>query len=120
MKLAIILATWLIAGVGASSVQAQDTTQYQQSQQLLTPTTAAWVGSIAGQNGGLTGGGNGPAFNSATNTLIFGYTNATAMQTITAQAYALQHALDLSNSGIKIGGYNYSWQINNSGMQQEP
>jgi hypothetical protein len=117
MKLVIILATWLIAGVGADSVQAQDTTQYQQSQQLLTPTTAAWVGSVTGQNGGLTGGGNGPAFNSATNTLIFGYTNATAMQTITAQAYALQHALDLSNSGIKIGGYNYSWQINNSGMQ---
>ena len=61
MKLAIILATWLIAGVGAGSIQAQDTTQYQQSQQLLTPTTAAWVGSIAGQNGGLTGGGNGVA-----------------------------------------------------------
>lgn len=37
------------------------------------------------------------------------------MQKITAEAFAIQHALDLSNSGIKINGYNYSWQINNSG-----
>ena len=122
MKLVVILATFLIAGIGSCSVKAQaivpeTTTQYQQSQQLLTPTTAAWSGAVAGQNGGYSGGGNGPAFNSTTNTLTFGYTNATAIQTITAQAYAVQHALDLSNSGIKIGGYNYSWQINNSGEQ---
>ena len=87
------------------------------SQNILTPTVGAWTGSVAGQNAGFSGGGNGPAFNAATNTLIFGYTTATATQSISAEAYAIQHALDLSNSGIKIQGYNYSWKINNSGEQ---
>jgi hypothetical protein len=87
------------------------------SQNILTPTVGAWSGSVAGAAGGLSGGGSGPAFNSGTNTLIFGYTNATATQRITAEAFAIQHALDLSNSGIKINGYNYSWQIDNSGQQ---
>ena len=87
------------------------------SQNILTPTVGAWTGSVAGQNAGFSGGGNGPAFNAATNTLIFGYTTATATQRIGAEAFAIQHALDLSNSGIKINGYNYSWQINNSGEQ---
>jgi hypothetical protein len=87
------------------------------SQNILTPTVGAWTGSVPGQNGGFSGGGNGPAFNSTTNTLIFGYTPATATQRIGAEAFAIQHALDLSNSGIKINGYNYSWQINNSGDQ---
>ena len=85
---------------------------------VLTPTVGAWVGSVPGQNGGYSGGGNGPAFNSTTNTLIFGYTTATATQTITAEAFAIQHALNLSNSGIRINGYNYSWYINNSGDQR--
>jgi hypothetical protein len=87
------------------------------SQNILTPTVGAWTGSVPGQNGGFSGGGNGPAFNSTTNTLIFGYTPATTTQRISAEAFAIQHALDLSNSGIKINGYNYSWQINNSGEQ---
>ena len=87
------------------------------SQNILTPTVGAWTGSVAGQNAGYSGGGNGPAFNAGTNTLIFGYSTATATQRISAEAFAIQHALDLSNSGIKINGYNYSWQINNSGDQ---
>jgi hypothetical protein len=81
----------------------------------LTPSVGAWSGSVTGQAGGFSGGGSGPAYNEATNTLIFGYTTATATQRINAEAFAIQHALDLSNSGIKINGYNYSWQINNSG-----
>jgi hypothetical protein len=85
------------------------------SQNILTPSVGAWSGSVTGQAGGFSGGGNGPAYNAATNTLIFGYTTATATQRINAEAFAIQHALDLSNSGIKINGYNYSWQINNSG-----
>jgi hypothetical protein len=85
---------------------------------VLTPTVGAWVGSVPGQNAGYSGGGNGPAFNAATNTLIFGYTTRTATQTITAEAFAIQHALNLSNSGIRINGYNYSWYINNSGDQR--
>lgn len=87
------------------------------SDNILTPSTSAWSGSVTGQNGGFTGGGNGPAYNPTTNTLIFGYTERTATQRITAEAFAIQHALDLSNSGIKINGYNYSWYINNSGEQ---
>jgi len=85
------------------------------SENILTPSVGAWSGSVVGQAGGFSGGGNGPAYNPATNTLIFGYTNATATQRINAEAFAIQHALDLSNSGIKINGYNYSWMINNSG-----
>jgi uncharacterized membrane protein YfcA len=84
------------------------------SQNILTPSVGAWSGSVAGQAGGFSGGGSGPAFNPVTNTLIFGYTTATATQRINAEAFAIQHALDLSNSGIKINGYNYSWLINNS------
>ena len=110
MKLVAFVVAFLIA----SFVNAQTPIT---SQNILTPTVGAWTGSVAGQNGGFSGGGNGPAFNSATNTLIFGYSTATATQRITAEAFALQHALDLSNSGIKINGYNYSWQINNSGEQ---
>ena len=87
------------------------------SQNIVTPTVGAWTGSVAGTNGGYSGGGSGPSFNATTNTLTFGYTTATTTQRMTAEAFAIQHALDLSNSGIKINGYNYSWQINNSGQQ---
>ena len=107
---------FLVVGLVALTPRAKAQTQIT-SQNILTPTVDAWTGSVAGQNGGYSGGGNGPAFNATTNTLIFGYTTATATQRITAEAFAIQHALDLSNSGIKINGYNYSWQINNSGEQ---
>ena len=114
MKLVSVLAAILLAGVGFCSAQAQTPIT---SQNILTPTVGAWTGSVAGQNGGFSGGGNGPAFNATTNTLIFGYTTKTATQNIAAEAFAIQHALDLSNAGIKINGYNYSWKINNSGDQ---
>lgn len=87
------------------------------SQNIVTPTVGAWTGSVTGTNGGFSGGGSGPSFNATTNTLTFGYTTTTTTQRMTAEAFAIQHALDLSNSGIKINGYNYSWQINNSGEQ---
>ena len=109
---AVIVATILIAGFGSCSVKAQTPIT---SQNILTPSTNAWSGSVTGQAGGYSGGGNGPAYNPLTNTLIFGFTTATATQRISAEAFAIQHALDLSNSGIKINGYNYSWLINNSG-----
>jgi hypothetical protein len=114
MKLIAFITAFMLAGFGSCSVKAQTPIV---SQNILTPTVNAWSGSVAGQNGGYSGGGNGPAFNAVTNTLIFGYTTKTATQNITAEAFAIQHALDLSNSGIKINGYNYSWQINNSGQQ---
>ena len=112
MKLVAMLAVVLMVGFGACSVNAQTPIT---SQNILTPSTNAWSGSVTGQAGGFSGGGSGPAYNPVTNTLIFGYTEKTATQRITAEAFAIQHALDLSNSGIKINGYNYSWLINNSG-----
>jgi len=114
MKLIAFIAAIAIAGFGSCSVKAQTPIV---SNNILMPTVNAWSGSVPGASGGYSGGGNGPAFNAGTNTLIFGYTNATATQRITAEAFALQHALDLSNSGIKINGYNYSWKIDNSGQQ---
>jgi hypothetical protein len=110
MKLVAVISAFLIAGSCAVKAQTPVT-----SQNILTPSVSAWSGSVAGQAGGFTGGGQGPAYNATTNTLTFGYTNATAIQRINAEAFAIQHALDLSNSGIKINGYNYSWMINNSG-----
>lgn len=107
---------FLVVGLVAFTPRAKAQTPIT-SENILTPTVGAWTGSVAGQNGGFAGGGNGPAFNAGTNTLIFGYTTATATQRISAEAFAIQHALDLSNSGIKINGYNYSWYINNSGEQ---
>jgi len=115
IRLVIVFVVFILAMIlGHCSAQAQTPIV---SQNILTPTVGAWTGSVAGSAGGLSGGGSGPAFNAATNTLIFGYTSKTATQNITAEAFAIQHALDLSNSGIKINGYNYSWQIDNSGQQ---
>jgi hypothetical protein len=72
---------------------------------LLNPTVNSWTGTVQGQNGGFSGG-NTPAFNPTTNTIIFGYTTAT-----TAQTMAINQAL--SGTGIQVGGYNYSWSVNN-------
>jgi len=80
---------------------------YTQSQNLLSPTVNAWAGTVAGQNGGFVGGTT-PAFNAGTNTIIFGYTVASATQTIGINA-----ALASAGTGLKIGGYSYSWNINN-------
>ena len=80
---------------------------YTQSQNLLSPTVNAWTGTVAGQNGGFAGGTT-PAFNPGTNTIIFGYTVASATQTIGINA-----ALATAGTGLKIGGYSYSWNINN-------
>ena len=105
---------WLGFVLSYSVAQAQSIV----SDNILTPSTGAWTGTVTGAAGGAgpNAGGTTPAFNPNTNTIIFGYTNATATQSISAEAFAIQHALDLSNSGIKINGYNYSWQIDNSGM----
>jgi hypothetical protein len=80
---------------------------YTQSQELLNPTVNSWVGTIQGQNAGFVGG-NTPAFNATTNTIIFGYTTASATQTI-----GINSALAAAGTGLKIGGYTYSWNINN-------
>jgi hypothetical protein len=114
IRLVVVLVVFILAMIlGHCSAQAQTPIT---SQNILTPSVGAWSGSVTGVAGGFSGGGQGPSFDAATNTLNFGYTTKTATQTIAAEAFAIQHALDLSNSGIKINGYNYSWQINNSGQ----
>jgi len=56
--------------------------------------------------GGGYSGGSTPGYNSATNTIYFGYTQSTV-----AHTYAFSQALQ--NSGINILGYNYSWNYLN-------
>jgi hypothetical protein len=71
--------------------------------------TNTWTGvTPSTSTGGGFSGGNVPGYNSTTNTIMFGYNQATV-----AQTYAINQAL--SGSGVQVGGYNYSWQyLNNS------
>ena len=69
-------------------------------------TTAAWSNTVIGSAGGYSGGST-AAYNPSTNTIIFGYTQQTV-----AYNYAFSQALQ--NAGLAIGGYNYSWKINNN------
>jgi hypothetical protein len=98
MKLVVALATLLL--INCSLVKADTTSN------LITNT---WTGvTPSTSTGGGYSGGNVPAYNSSTNTIMFGYNEATV-----AQTYAINQAL--SGSGVQIGGYNYSWQyLNNS------
>ena len=108
MKILKIFSAILLSIAGSISVaqtQPSPNLTYSTTPNLLNPTVNAWTGTVQGQNGGFSGG-NTPAFNPNTNTIIFGYTQATAMQTI-----AINQAL--SGTGIQVGGYNYSWNINN-------
>lgn len=85
---------------------AQPTTgaTYLTSPNLLTKT---WTGTVPGVAGGVSGGPT-PAYNSSTDTIIFSYAGKSVYQT-----YAFNQALQ--NAGLAIGGYDYSWKINNSG-----
>jgi len=98
MKLVVALATLLL--LNCSLVKADTTSN------LVTNT---WTGvTPSTSTGGGFSGGNVPAYNSSTNTVMFGYNQATVGQT-----YAINQAL--SGSGVQIGGYNYSWQYLNNG-----
>jgi hypothetical protein len=103
MKLVAVLAGFLIAGIGSYSVNAQTV---QTTPNLITNT---WTGTTpTTSTGGGFSGGNVPGYNSTTNTVMFGYNQATV-----AQTFAINQAL--SGSGVQIGGYNYSWQYLNNG-----
>ena len=78
---------------------------YTNTSNLLSPTVSGWQGTVAGTYQGYSGGST-PAYNAATDTVIFGYTTKTAKQVIGINT-ALQ------GTGIQVGGYNYSWTINN-------
>jgi hypothetical protein len=104
MKLVSVLVVFILAILlGHCHAQAQTV---QTTPNLVTNT---WTGvTPSTSTGGGFSGGNVPAYNSTTNTIMFGYNQATV-----AQTYAINQAL--SGSGVQIGGYNYSWQyLNNS------
>ena len=77
---------------------------------IVTNECTAWSGNkICTAGGGWSGGysgGNVPNI-SETGTIRFGYTNQTV-----AQVIAINQAL--SQTGIQVDGYNYSWNIRNS------
>lgn len=100
-----LLALVLVLGSLICSAQPTTGVTYLTSPNLLTTT---WSNTVTGAAGGVSGGPT-PAFNPSTNTIIFSYSTATV-----AQTYAFNQAL--RNAGLAIGGYDYSWQINNSGM----
>jgi hypothetical protein len=102
----LLAALWMWLTVPSyAQTQPSPNLTYSTTPNLLNPTVNAWTGTVQGQNAGYSGGTT-PAFNPSTNTIIFGYTMATAAQTI-----AINQAL--SGTGIQVGGYNYSWNINN-------
>ncbi len=113
-----ILAVLLAIGSLTCSAQAQQTTSNQQptpnveylSSPNLIPsgTSGQWTNTVPGSAGGVSGG-NVPAYNASTNTIIFGYTQQTV-----AYNYAFNQALQ--NAGLAIGGYSYSWKINNNDL----
>lgn len=110
-----LIATLLLAigSLDCSVLAQQNNTQpttgatYLSSPNLLQATQGSWTNTVPGSNGGTSGGGTAAAFNASTNTIIFGYTTKTV-----AQTYAFNQALQ--NAGLSIGGYDYSWKINNA------
>lgn len=74
----------------------------------MIPSTQVWSNTVVGSAGG-TSGGSVPAFNPNTNTIIFGYTQQTV-------AYNYAFSSSLQKAGLIIGGYDYSWKINNNDL----
>lgn len=73
---------------------------------LLKSGTGSWTNTVTGSAGGVSGG-NIPAYNPSTDTIIFGYTQASVSQVI-------GNNFGLQGTGIQVIGYNYSWKINNA------
>ena len=67
-----------------------------------------WSGTVTGQAGGQSGGGNTAAYNPSTGNIIFSYSQKTVSQMV-----AINTALANAGTGIQLGGYRYSWDINN-------
>ncbi len=82
---------------------------YCNAQDLLTSPniiTNQWSNIVPGVSGGNRGG-NVAGFDPTTNTILFGYTQQTVGQRIA-----------LEGTGIKLHGYNYSFEYNNSGFSR--
>lgn len=102
----------LILAIGSLSCSAQNNTQptpnvtYETSPNLIPSAAGTWSNTVPASNNGYSGGSS-AGFNSGTNTILFGYTQQTV-------AYNYAFSLALQNAGLAIGGYNYSWKINNN------
>lgn len=94
------------AQTATTNVQPTPGVTYLSSPNLIPNSSGTWSNTVQGSAGG-TSGGSVPAFNPTTNTIIFGYTQATVGYT-----YAFNQALQ--SAGLAIGGYTYSWKINNN------
>lgn len=110
-----ILAALLVIGSLTCSAQQATNSQptpdvtYLSSPNLIpSGSSTTWTNTVSGSAGGFSGGST-PAYNAGTNTIIFGYTQQTV-----AYNYAFSQALQ--NAGLAIGGYTYSWKINNNDM----
>lgn len=101
MKLIALFFAIMLAGFGGC-----DKVKAQETQNVL---GNSWTGTVnyTGAGGGLSGG-NVPGYNSTTNTLFFGYSQATVAQTI-----AINNALQ--GSGVQIGGLKYGFSYYNEG-----
>jgi hypothetical protein len=80
--------------------------------------TTSWTGVTYTNSAGVSqccSGGPNPAINQDTNTIRFSYGYMAA-----AQSIALSKIFEPLGTGIKVTGYNYSWQINNEGYNSGP
>lgn len=102
MKLVAVILSALVAGL-ICNAHAQSV-----SPNLIGPNNLTGTVATTSTGGGLTGGSP-PGYNSSTNTIMFGYTQASV-------AYTYAFSTALQNSGMTILGYNYSWQYLNQGM----
>ena len=66
-----------------------------------------WAGTVTGAAGGTSGGPT-PAYNPSTGNIIFSFSSRTVSQMV-----AINQALANAGTGIQLGGYRYSWNINN-------
>lgn len=119
MKVVKVFAAVLMAGLLSSHGIAQTPSETLVSPNLISICSNPAAGSACGNQwsntttytgtGGGTSGGSTPGYNSSTNTIYFGYQQATV-----ANIYAFNTALQ--TSGMSILGYNYSWQYINQDM----
>ena len=111
-----------IALLGVTSVHAQTVTgttaTVQTTPNLITSgTNHTWTGATTGTlPANYMPGGSAPIYDPGTNTITFSYANATVAQTI-----AINNALANVGAGIKVNGYNYSYDVRNmNGDDRQP
>jgi hypothetical protein len=120
MKRVIALVAALFVSVaGAQTAQAQSTATVNTTPNLITSGTGhTWYGVTTGTlPGNYMPGGPTPIYDPATNMITFSYnSNASVGQTM-----AVNQALANVGAGVKINGYNYSYDVRNmNGDNRQP